>query len=596
MYIVNGNINLNEANETNFNSFFDKEIPFPYQTKYLIQESPFKISLFIQNNDIYIKNKSFYFESLEEKIFIICDLHNIPALKEELNIKANEIIHESELFFRYYIKKNTDCFKKILGKWMFVSYNKRNHSILFARDHMGMFNYYYTHTKNNLFFSTNLHFLLNNPNIAQDFNWLHLAATGVGFNGKNDETAFKNIHKIPSANILKLANESLTLSPFWKAEINETIQYHKEEEYYEAFLDLFTNIVKNQIKPGNIIGSTLSSGLDSTFVTAITANILKNQHQSLMAITAIPKYLDTPVLSKYRYANELPLATLVAEKYSNIIHIVDQALDTDPVQGLIKSINIHQYPLRNAGNQYWIISMFEQLKQKNINTLFIGQSGNITYSWPFFNPQKKKKSLIKTIKKIVRNEPYYLKRSYLNKDFIKKYQFKNYLKENFYQPDFNPENLVKMRSYFFNEIQATGYNTWNEKGLFHGMNVLDPTADVRLIDYCFSIPQYLYTNNNSHRLFIRNAAQNILPQEIINNKLKGIQSADASKRLFESIFKYENILHEAFVKNFNINILNNTKLMNDLKTKKFSTHIILRSMLISLFISFATNKEVLRKS
>jgi len=596
MYIVNGNISLTGKNESDFDTFFDKEIPFPYQSKYLIEEPPFRISLFIQNHDKYIRNKSFYFETTEEKIFIICDLHNIPMLKKELNIDGNEELHESELFFRHYIKNKTDCFKNILGKWMFISYNKYSHSVLFARDHMGMSNYYYSYINNNVFFSTNFYFLINNSHIVQEFNWLHLAGIGVGFNGKSNETAFKNINKIPSASILRIENGFSSLSQFWRAEFKETIHYKKEEEYYDAFLDLFTNIVKNQIKPGNNTGSTLSSGLDSTFVTAITAKALLDKNQSLTAITAIPKYLDITVFSENRYANELPLAKLVAEKYSNIIHLTDQSLDSDPILGLIKSINIHQYPLRNAGNQYWIISMFELLRQKNITNLFIGQSGNITYSWPFFNPQKKKKTLLQILKKSIQTEPFYLKRSYLNRDFKKKYHVKSYLKNNFYKPDFQPENLTKMRTFFFNEIQATGYNTWNEKGLFFGINVLDPTSDVRLIDFCFSIPQNLFSNENGSRLLIRNASQNLLPNEVINNNLKAIQSADATKRLFESQYKYEELLNMALSSAFSKKILDNDRLNNAIKTKKLSTHVLLRSVLISLFIYFATNRDSVRKS
>lgn len=589
MYIVNGCINLTYKDEVNFDTFFDKDIQFPYQSKYLIEEQPFKISLFIQNREKYYKNKSFYFETNEEKIFIICDLHNIPTLKKELNIDLNEEIHETELFFRHYIKKKTDCFKNILGKWMFVSYNKYNHSVLFARDHLGMFNYYYSYSKNNIFFSTNLYFLINNKHIDLEFNLLYFAGIAVGFAGKKNETAFKQINKIPSANTLKIENGFTFESQFWKAEIKETIHYKKEDEYYEAFVDLFTNIIKNQIKHNNNIASTLSSGLDSTFVTAITAKILSDKNQQLTAITAIPKYLDIPVASKRRYANEFPLAQLVAQKYSNITHLIDQSLNSDPILGLIKSIDIHQFPVRNAGNQYWLISMFELLQQNKITTLFTGQSGNITFSWPFFSSAKR--NFLQIIKKSIYTEPYYLRRSYLNNDFKKKYHFKNYLKENSYNPSFYSKNLAKIRTHFFNVYQTMGYHTWNEKGLYFGINVLDPTADVRLIDFCFSIPQNLYANKKGNRLFIRNAAKNILPDEVINNNLKAVQSADVTKRLFESYEQYSELLNKAFDSPLIKKIFDFEKLNNALKTKKLITHIFLRTVLVSLFIHFMENKD-----
>jgi hypothetical protein len=56
------------------------------------------------------------------------------------------------------------------------------------------------------------------------------------------------------------------------------------------------------------------------------------------------------------------LAELVAKKYPNIRHLIDKATETDPINGLIKSIEVHLYPVERR-DQYWIFSMLENKRK-----------------------------------------------------------------------------------------------------------------------------------------------------------------------------------------------------------------------------------------
>lgn len=592
MYVVVGYISTYKI-EPRFNEIFENEKPFGYLSSFFLKEEPFKLLIFSQKEEYYKKNTSFIFETNNEQIFIIAHIHNRTSLIKSFSLSPTT--HDSEILFKAYKSYGIDGLKKCFGKWMFISYNKEQHKIQVIRDHLGMFNYYYSLVNQSFFFSTNIEWLFRFKQIAKDINIMHLAGLAVGYSGNGSETAYNQIFKVPPSSILEITEGKLSSTLYWFPKFETSITYKNTDDYYQHFIELFTHIVSENLQNAGIVASTLSSGLDSTFVTAIAAEILNKQNKSLIAITASPKYDNITVKSKNRYGNEIPLAKLVAEKYSNITHVIDKSTETNPIDGLLKSIQIHSYPVRNAGNQYWIISMLEKLKEKNVNTLLVGQMGNLTFSWPFFNQKNIKSYWKNIIKKIIFSQsPFYIKNSYLSNTFIKQYKLLKYLKSSNYQPDYFSNDLTLMRKHFFQQMQNIGYSSWNEKANHFGINIIDPTADVRLLEYCFSLPQNLFKNNNGNRLFIRNAAQNILPKEILTNDKKAIQAADASRRLLDELYKYNDLINVAINNPLVKNLFDIELLINSLNKKNLLTHVFLRSLLIILFVYFATNNTIFR--
>lgn len=592
MYRVAGYISYTAA-EISVKEIFADVRPYGHKSSFLINEKPFSLIVYSQKEETYQKNKSFFFEDKEEQYFIIAHIHNRADLLKKLEFDFS--VHDSEILFVAYKKQGLDGLRKCLGKWMMLSYHKKQKKITLIRDHLGMFNYYYSVDNQCFIFSTDIEWLFRFKQVNNEINPLFLAGLAVGFSGKGDETAYNHVFKVNPATLLEYKDGTASMKKYWSPSFETTLHYKNKDDYYQHFLELFNTIVSESMQNAGVVASTLSSGLDSTFVTALAANILKNQNKSLIAITSSPKYTNISLKSSNRYADEIPLAELVARKYSNIFHIIDKAYETDPIDGLLKSLDVHFSPVRNAGNQYWLFSMFEKLKENNVDTLLIGQMGNLTYSWPFFNPIDSKLHLKKIIKTLLfPNKPFYIKNSYLASSFLNKYHVKKYLNKLNYKPDFHSNDLNVMRHHFFQQMQNAGYAAWNEKANYYGMNVLDPTADVRLIEYCFSLPQTLFKNENGNRQFIRHAARNLVPNEILFNQKKAIQSADASIRLFKEFNQYTTLLDKALKNSHVFEFFDVERIINSYKSKKFSTHVFLRSLLIILFIYFATNNSDFR--
>jgi asparagine synthase (glutamine-hydrolysing) len=66
-----------------------------------------------------------------------------------------------------------------------------------------------------------------------------------------------------------------------------------------------------------------------------------------------------------------------------------------------------------------------------------------------------------------------------------------------------------------------------------GLEVRDPTTDVRLLEYCFGIPDEIHTNNGGERVLVRQAMEGLLPAEVQWNTVRGRQAADVALRLLD---------------------------------------------------------------
>jgi len=58
------------------------------------------------------------------------------------------------------------------------------------------------------------------------------------------------------------------------------------------------------------------------------------------------------------------------------------------------------------------------------------------------------------------------------------------------------------------------------------VQVRDPTADVRLVEFCLSLPEDQYLRDGVSRRLIRRAMADRLPVEVLHNRQRGLQAAD----------------------------------------------------------------------
>jgi asparagine synthase (glutamine-hydrolysing) len=72
---------------------------------------------------------------------------------------------------------------------------------------------------------------------------------------------------------------------------------------------------------------------------------------------------------------------------------------------------------------------------------------------------------------------------------------------------------------------------WSQHGAAAGLDVRDPTADVRLLEFCLGVPEAQYTGGGWDRRLIRRALAGRVPDSVRLNRRRGLQAADLGRRL-----------------------------------------------------------------
>jgi asparagine synthase (glutamine-hydrolysing) len=88
--------------------------------------------------------------------------------------------------------------------------------------------------------------------------------------------------------------------------------------------------------------------------------------------------------------------------------------------------------------------------------------------------------------------------------------------------------------------------TYAELGAAYGLEIRDPSADVRLLEFALSVPDEIYIDPQTatNRWLIREAMKGRLPEEVRLNRRRGRQAADLVTRLRDSAAEVECVLNE----------------------------------------------------
>ncbi|MBV9772419.1 MAG: hypothetical protein JO040_00620 [Gemmatimonadetes bacterium] len=69
----------------------------------------------------------------------------------------------------------------------------------------------------------------------------------------------------------------------------------------------------------------------------------------------------------------------------------------------------------------------------------------------------------------------------------------------------------------------------HELGAGYGLEMRDPTADLRLVEFCFGIPRDQYFRDGQRRWLVRRAVDGLLPPAVQWNTRRGVQSSDMTR-------------------------------------------------------------------
>jgi asparagine synthase (glutamine-hydrolysing) len=208
------------------------------------------------------------------------EIYNFRELRTELEA-AGYWFHsksDSEVVLHALAYWGTDALLKFNGMFALALWDRKENSLLLARDRYGIKPLYYARQGNIFAFGSEQKAITAQPGFNRKLNKAALLEYFTFQNIFTDQTLLEDIHILKAGHYATLNTQSSSFSTqqYWDYRFREPDHPTSKQEYLEELDRLFRQAVSRQLVSDVELGSYLSGGMDSGSITAIAAQSFPN--------------------------------------------------------------------------------------------------------------------------------------------------------------------------------------------------------------------------------------------------------------------------------------------------------------------------------
>jgi asparagine synthase (glutamine-hydrolysing) len=487
------------------------------------------------------------------------EVYNFLELRSELETKGYWFRSQTdtEVVLNALAEWGTKALNRFNGMFAFALWDRKDRTLLLARDRYGI-KPLYTSLQNNTFaFGSEQKAILAMPEFKRQIDKPALLEYFTFQNIFTDRTLLEDIKLLPAGYYatldLKTEKPTLRRTQYWDYNFQEPTQHASPEEYQEELDRLFQQAVSRQLVSDVEIGSYLSGGMDSGSITAIAAKSFPYLKTftcgfDLSSASGIELSFDE------REKAEAMSYHFKTEHYEMVLKAGDMERALPKLASHLEEPRVGQsYP------NYYVA----QLASKFVKVVLSGTGGDEHfggYPWRYYRA-------------VVNNDfenyidKYFLYWQRLVNNQNLKRLFKpiwgsvdGIITRDIFRDVFDnhqdklktPEDYINHSLYFESKTFLHGLLMVEDKlSMVHGLETRVPFLDNDLVDFTMSCPVNLKLNNldevvriNENEMFnkkrkffqktrdgkqiLRDVMKRHIPEEVINAKKQGFSAPDAT--------------------------------------------------------------------
>jgi asparagine synthase (glutamine-hydrolysing) len=310
-------------------------------------------------------------------------LDNRAELAEQLGIAPAQLggMADSEVLAEAWARWQEGCLGRLAGSFAFAVWEEARRRLFCARDPLGRRPLYYFVQGPLFAFASLPRGLRGVPEVPWTADETMIAIRLAFLPHKNDRSFFEKIHRLGPAHSLSVTEAAEDARQYWKPDPERRIEFPRDEDYAEAFLEVFDEAVRCRLRARTPIGSLLSGGFDSGSVTASAAALLAREGQPLTAFTAVPAPEFDGVVPGDRFGNEAEHAASVAALYPNIRHVLVPPVAVCPLDLMDRPLPWTDSPGSHFSMAPYAMALGKAQREAGVGVVLTGLSGNTIISY-----------------------------------------------------------------------------------------------------------------------------------------------------------------------------------------------------------------------
>jgi asparagine synthase (glutamine-hydrolysing) len=482
-------------------------------------------------------------------------LDNRAELAAALGVDARDLA-DAELVLRGLERWGDGVVERLVGDFAFACWEPARQRLLLARDFAGQRPLYYHRGEGFFAFASmpaGLHAL---PQVRRAPDLQAVAASLLAL-APGSASFFEGIDRVRRGEAVIVTPSGTQARTWWRPDLSP-LPPGSGDDHAERLLELLDGAVAARLRgAGERVGSHLSGGLDSAAVATSAARLLGPVGGRVTAFTAVPRAGYDGSASAGYIADEGPLAAESASLYPNIDHVLVAGGGDEPLGRLDRSFSLSGQPAAHPSNLGWIDAIKDEAKRRGLRVLLVGAFGNLSLS---YRGEELLSDLlaggrwlrlareIRSMRRLGRRRRSIaalalgpllpdsvwgaIRRARsLPADVAGISALRPEVVERFVRSG-RPPGLIGRRSRRRHEtmlaaLAAQDPGATRKASLAGwGLDVRDPTADRRLVEFALRVPLDLWQRDGRPRSLARRALAGRLPPAVIDEERRGHQAAD----------------------------------------------------------------------
>lgn len=496
------------------------------------------------------------------RILFVADarLDNRGDLAGALGLSSQAVarMSDAQLLFAGFERWREDVLDRLAGDFAFAAWLEQERKLVLARDPLGQRPLCYHEGGDNFAFASmpgGIHAL----GVRSSADEQRIAEYMADLVFPNGRSFHDGISVVKPGEVLTLQGGEARSRRYWSPS-RATLRLNSMADYIEAYREKLDVAVQSRLRGSDgRVGTHLSSGYDSSAVSATAARLLQPASGRVVAFTSAPRAgFEDPGI-RGRIGDESGVAAITASLHPNMEHVVIRPSGISPLDLMVELMRLAQQPIAHIPNAPWWTAINEEASRRGLKIMLTGQMGNLSIS---AGGLFQLADLVRTGEWASWSREAYaaIKGREVNWRGVLANSFGPWLPKPvwklitgiFLHTSHRAGTPFLLTPKWKGEIRSlvdrlgrdprppkddfalrVRLLQWQDSGQSrkmmlarYGVDERDPTADQRLIRFCLSLPIELLLKDGVRRPLARAALADRLPPEVLDARLRGYQSAD----------------------------------------------------------------------